>query len=78
MITPEVRNFLISGKIIKTYKSNGDRREMHLFADSGLKELFALKPKTKDIKAKWRLAIHTIKELIPEYGNNQTNTNKFN
>ena len=58
LITPEIRNFLSSGKIVKMYRANGERVEMHMFMDSGLKEIFAHRPKDKEIKPKWRLVIH--------------------
>jgi hypothetical protein len=40
------------------YRANGDRVEMHMFLDNGLKEIFAHKPKDKEIKPKWRMVIH--------------------
>ena len=68
LVTKEIKNFLIAGKIIKLYKKNGDAKEMHLFMSNDLKEILAKRPHKPEIKQQWRLTIHQIKSLELGYG----------
>lgn len=67
LVTKEIKNFLIAGKIIKLYKKDGHCKEMHMFMSNDLKEILAKRPHKPEIKQQWRLTVHQIKSLQMGY-----------
>ena len=66
-ITKEVRNFLISGRMVKLYKSRGSPKDMHLLASQDLKEIMAKKPNKSEVKKHWRMALHLVKTVETDF-----------
>jgi hypothetical protein len=69
LITKEIRNFMVAGKVLKLYKKNGDSKEFHCFMTNDMKEILCKRPKATAIKQKWRLPVHQVKEIKYGYDN---------
>lgn len=67
LVTKEIRNFLIAGKIVKLYKTNGSAKEMHLFMTNDLREIVCKRPNKSEIRPEWRVKVHQIKSLTVGY-----------
>ena len=75
-IKPEIKNFVISGKIVKMYSinknrynSSGDKKKMHLSMTQDMNKISCKKPgKNLPPKPKYVIETNHIKKIIQGYG----------
>lgn len=67
VVPPNIRKFLIQGKILRVYGEDSVARSMHVYLSKDLQFLNCKHPKENFVKQKWIISMHHIKDIKMGY-----------
>jgi len=63
-ITKDIKDYVIKGNMCKLYKEDGSRSELHMYMTPDLMEINCKLEKDKQVKAKWRMSVNHINNIV--------------